>query len=265
MHPDHASTPVDLHAGKPPGSDAASVVFVTLHRCASTLFSSFVLRNARGLRHIDYLGYMYANEARPLPVIRDRGYVYGPIRLQDSGHPRESFVNALLDSSGFRKARQLYWVRDPRDILVSMYYSFGASHGISKVPDFRDYQLRERQRIGRLTLDEYVLEEAPRVNSKLLLMKSLLDAAADGLCLRYEDMVRDFDRWFADMAAFLPVDPEIRTTLLQQTRPRSVEQPDKHKRSGKIAGFRDKLPGATITRLNAILGGVLHDFGYSEE
>jgi len=265
MIPAHANALVDLHDGKPPGSHARSVVFVTLHRCASTLFSGYVLKNSRDLRHIDYLGYMYANENKPMPVIRESGYVYGSIRLQDRGHPREAFVEAIINSDGFRKARQLYWVRDPRDILVSMYYSFGGSHGISRVADFRNYQLRERERIGRLSLDEYVLAEAPNVNRKLVLMKSLLDGANEAICLRYEDMVRNFEEWFDDISRFLPVDREIRATLLQKTRPRNAEQLDKHRRSGKISGYREKLSGDTIAGLNRILGTALHDFGYSNE
>jgi hypothetical protein len=31
-----------------------SIYFLTLHKCASTLFSDFILKNIIGLRHIDY-------------------------------------------------------------------------------------------------------------------------------------------------------------------------------------------------------------------
>ncbi len=54
-------------------------------------------------------------------------------------------------------------IRDPRDILVSSYYSFGFSHGFSSVQKIKDIQKERRIIIQSKTIDEYALENSDRI------------------------------------------------------------------------------------------------------
>ena len=58
-----------------------SVYFYTFHKCASSLFSRYVLRNIEGLRHVDYAYQIYCGKKIREVVFHEKGFVYGPIRL----------------------------------------------------------------------------------------------------------------------------------------------------------------------------------------
>ena len=58
-----------------------SVFFYTFHKCASSLFSGYVLRNIEGLRNIDYASRLYQGREPKSIKFEKYGYIYGPIRL----------------------------------------------------------------------------------------------------------------------------------------------------------------------------------------
>lgn len=105
-----------------------TVYFYTFHKCASTLFNSYILKNIKGLQHVDYASQIYGGKKINKKLnFRDKGFVYGPIRL--SADPMSSVYRMLVaPTSGHEFIRDkiaIFVVRDPRDILVSAYYSFG--------------------------------------------------------------------------------------------------------------------------------------------
>ena len=58
-----------------------SVYFYTFAKCASTLFSSYVLKNIEGLRHVDYANQIYHGRDLKRVVFEEKGFIYGPIRI----------------------------------------------------------------------------------------------------------------------------------------------------------------------------------------
>jgi hypothetical protein len=59
-----------------------------------------------------------------------------------------------------RKGKPLFMIRDPRDKLISQYYSFGFTHGISSEPSIQTSQRAIRKKITTMSLDEYGLLNA---------------------------------------------------------------------------------------------------------
>jgi len=57
------------------------VYFYTPHKCASGLFSDYLLKNVKGLRLVDYSDHFYNGVPVDDPTFEERGFVYGPIRL----------------------------------------------------------------------------------------------------------------------------------------------------------------------------------------
>src|SRR5947209_5962028 len=131
-----------------------SVYVYTLHKCASGLFSDYLLKNVRRLRLIDYADQLY--NAAPLEAVtfEERGFVYGPIRLS-TGPPSlmySQLIEPVSKTEFVRDKRAMFVIRDPRDILVSAYYSFGYSHGFSEVKEIREQQQRLRELIRGKTI-----------------------------------------------------------------------------------------------------------------
>lgn len=244
--------------------EADSVYFYTLHKCASSLFSEFVLKHCNGMRHVDHLQPLYAGEAFRGLQIQAKAHVYGPLRLSnDVVQPYfETFIGELFSADFVRDKQALFLVRDPRDILVSMYYSFGFSHGFSRVPAIRALQERQRAAIESKTLDQYVLATASEMLANFHQTSELRQAAACSVLLRYEDMIDDWPRFAADLQRFLRFSPHTLQQIHARSRPQDHERLDSHRRSGRTGGFRSKLQPQTLTELDRLLGPVLTEYGY---
>jgi hypothetical protein len=108
-----------------------SVLFVTVHKTASTLFSKLVLSVIIGLKYCDYASIIYKNQESRSIDFNEKGYVYGPLRLSARGLVRERLIIPLLNQILIQKLQTIFWIREPRDVLISAFYSFGISHGFS--------------------------------------------------------------------------------------------------------------------------------------
>lgn len=258
-----ANDQIDLHELIPSGSSKQkSVVFISFHKCATSYFSNYVLNNVQGLNLIDFLKYLYDNKDNVKPCFKENGYVYGVLRLQNTGHPRYDFVNELLASNNFNNLKHLFWVRDPRDIIVSEYYSFKYTHGYSKIKEHKEYQDKRRNKMLEQSIDDYVLHMAPLVKDKFLKMQDLINNSSDYLLLKYEDMIVNFESFYHALSKFIPLNADFYEAFYQDTRPREQEKIDSHKRSGAFGEYASKLQPQTINILNEELSVVLDFFKY---
>jgi hypothetical protein len=242
-----------------------SVYFYTFHKCASTLFSKHVLSNSKGLRHVDYSRQIYKNHYPKKIDLNHKGYIYGPIRIQ--ARPKDWPVYKLLLEKAccleFVKGKTaVFFVRDPRDILVSQFYSFGFTHSISSNPVIKQGQITERKRIQNLDIDSYALEASTELREKFFLMYELSRNCERAVILKYEDMITNFDDFVASLTNFIKLDSKVIKKLYEESRPRSTEDLKSHKRSGKIANYKDKLSPSTIEKLNDSLSEILEIFNY---
>lgn len=254
-----------LHGNKELRSDKQSIAFISFHKCATSFFSSKVFKKLNSHTQIDYLQLMYSQENLYYPMIIEKGILYGVLRLQDEDHPRYDFVQNFLNQKKFHQLKHIFWIRDPRDILVSMYYSFGHSHGYAKNLNFRLYQEEQRNKIKAQSLDEFALKEAHNLNKKFLHMNRLVTQSSENILLRYEDMVLDFDNFFNELNEFLEIDKGFYNEFKRATRPNEIIQEDRHKRSGGVGGYKDFLKPETVNKINDILHDILLIFNYKIE
>lgn len=240
-----------------------SVYFYTFHKCASRLFSGYILKNIEGLRRMDYDNRIF-NGKKVNVTFEKYGFVYGPIRL--SVHPLSESYRRLIQPTcqpEFVKDKiALFMIRDPRDILVSIYYSFGFTHGFSPVPELRKLQEEERDLIQSGTIDDYALRSAPQIAENFHQLGRLLDACPRGVLLRYEDMIDNWDLFSKRLTQFISLSPEVLVEIYQQSRPREKEDKSAHHRSGKVGGFHEKFKPETVESLNQIFKSVFERFGY---
>jgi len=241
-----------------------SVVWITLHKCASQFFGDSVLPRVKGLSKIDYQWLHYENQPLPRIELQPYSHIYGPVRLLEPSHPSFSLTEELLKPRNLAQKRVIIMVRDPRDLLVSMYYSFGFSHPLSPHPEIGQYQQERRTRIQPLELDEYVRRTAPDLAARFERLEKVYGRikAKNRLLLTYEEMILDFDSFYQKLSLFLDLEAGVRNKLFNRTRPEKSEHPDQHKRDGAPGGFRKKLSGQTIEEIERILGKVLAAFGY---
>lgn len=243
-----------------------SVYFYTFHKCASTLFSSYVLKNINGLYHIDYSVQVFSGFKKTDRELnfKKRGFIYGPIRVSSdlSAPVGRSVIKPMIQPEFICDKIALFLVRDPRDILVSSYYSFGFTHSLSHVEEVREHQLEVRKRVKEKSLDEYVLSEADTQVKYFKKMYELSETCKRGTILRYEDMIHNFDEFADKLCQYVSIEDAVLEGLYQRSRPKQSEDRSSHRRSGQVGGFRDKLQEATIEAANKKMAGILTLFGY---
>lgn len=244
-----------------------SVFFYTFHKCASSLFARFVLPNVRGLRHENHAARIFRGELTDPGEIRfePRGFVYGPFRLSTpSGSRERQFLTDRCATEEFVRGRRcVLLVRDPRDILVSAYHSFGFTHPWSPDPGIRAQQQRRRAVISAQTVDEYALASAEELAGQYLHAHRLMRSGVRFTMIRYEDMIDSWSAFERGLREQLDFAPEVLAEIRARSRPREGEDAAAHKRSGKVGSHRAKLAPTTVAAINDIMHAALDAFGYA--
>lgn len=242
-----------------------SVFFYTLHKCASSLFGDFVLKAARGLEHVDYAAMLFSGAPVDRVAFEETGHLYGPIRASAVPETRvhRELVTPTVEPSFVRDRIALVLVRDPRDLLVSGYYSFGFTHPWSPVPELRAVQEARRADISAKSIDEYALDEAATTLGHFATLARVLDACRRATLLRYEDMLEEWPRFERGLTSVLEYSEDDLAELRRRATPPETEDPTAHRRQGRPGDHRRKLRPETIARLDRILAPTLAAFGYA--
>ena len=164
-----------------------------------------------------------------------------------------------------KQVRYLLQVRDPRDILVSEYYSLGWRH-TSK--NWSDEALRRREKIQSMSIDQFVLDEPHGKPPLLERYRPVMELGKrNNVCVvRYETLVTQFPNWLETVLELLELSNEkrLKQKLLiryqDEFRPDSDEQG--HKRNISPGDHRLKLAPETIAKLNERFRPLLQQLNY---
>ena len=243
-------------------SAAPSLFFFSFHKCASVLFSRFVLKRALGFEHVDYAGRMAIGEATPPFTFAPQGHLYGPLRLSAQGDVLDQIVLPALDAVRRDDLRACVMVRDPRDMIVSQF--FHNRDGQPLRPEHAGAAWKEEERAAtvQLGIDRYVPEKATRFLAGYERAVRLVADRPTTHVLRYEDMVDDWNAFQDQLQSVFDLAPESIRDLEQESRPNAVEQPGAHKRSGATGDHRRKLTPETVEALTERFRPFLEKFGY---
>ena len=186
-------------------------------------------------------------------IFRPWGYLYSVFGGMIAGLDLDPFLIVLM-------------VRDPRDVLVSEYFSMAFSH--QPPPDMAKYRqfMSLRQTAAAGGIDRYVLTNCERIRATYdRYARALLDRPNVHLT-RYETMVADFPKWLGDLIEFCVLridDTTMRQLLREGSRPSEGEDSNRHRRQVNPGEFRRKLTDETMAILNEELKDVLRIFNYS--
>ena len=164
-----------------------------------------------------------------------------------------------LGDGGFERDRFILHLRDPRDVLVSMFFSWSYSHpGVSDA--YRE-ELREKG------VNSFVRNNSSILKTKYeLYVRDFLPLPRTSL-LRYEDFVLDRPRWLEQFLAAAGIDDGLRRygRLAKKNPAEKVQAEDvnAHIRKATPGDYRVKLDIETISMLNDnwrdILGALNYD------
>jgi len=241
-------------------SNAPSIIVFSIHKSASTFLNILIrmLSDASGLIRIDpasYFAYNQEDVKKKLlskkvlnNLFRTKGFIYGPIRWN-------------IAIQNIEKYKILLILRDPRDVLVSYYYSMRYSHVV-----IHNDILQERELASKMTIDEYVLYV---VNEFLIVYRDYMKIfnLSNVKFIKYEDMINNPQQFLKDVQNFLNInlnEEDYQKCLRELTPNIGKEDVFKHKRSGKTKQFIEKLEKDTVKRLNTILHDVIEYYGFEK-
>lgn len=179
--------------------------------------------------------------------------------------PIRTFANEPGPFHDGLRVKRIFHVRDPRDILVSQYYSYGWRHCEE---GFDQGRIRQRETIRSMSIDEYVLNQKSVLQPLKLHYADLIHRQPYELrqVVRYEEMVLDFPRWLERvMQPFefhFPALVKKRFAIRFRNEFRPDDNPQSHKRSVVPGDYLVHLQPKTISQLNEILEPELRALNY---
>lgn len=252
----------------PPAPEMADRAFVVLgvRKSGSSMLNSMMERVVAALKlpFVDVAGTFFkagmpVSEWQDEPEVRRvfvPGVVYGGFR----NAPR-----CLHGMPLYRKSPKVLLVRDPRDALVSEYFSNAFSHSVPESGEARRRILAQRERARKIGVDEYVRSRIPAFKKTLGEYRL---AAGDSACrvFRYEDYITrkaDLLTEICDHFGWRPSAETLRAIAAEFDEFPTEENPEKFVRSVLPGDHKRKLTGPTIAMIERRMEETAAAFGYA--
>jgi len=158
-------------------------------------------------------------------------------------------------------------IRDPRDALVSAYYSYSKNHAIPQSPTKAAEFKLLRAKIIAQGIDGYVMEMSKNSQWRMQQYFNLQRSCSAVCILRYEDMIADFPTWLDKLLTHCQwkISPILRNQLISEAEKaghRKPENTESHRRQVSPGEHKRKLQDKTIKNLNEYLSEELQQLGY---
>jgi hypothetical protein len=157
-------------------------------------------------------------------------------------------------------------IRDPRDAIVSHYFSSKYSHSIPKMGVVKDSMEKLREELSDVTVLEYALKKNI-VNFFIVAHKQYFEYLPQNTTriYRYEDVIFYKREWVADMLDFLDIKlPKLKINEIADKYDQfpDIEKPEKFVRQVFPGNYKKHLSFEVINELNKKFSHILKRYGY---
>jgi hypothetical protein len=244
-----------------------SVFGFSLHKAGSTLLYNILRELSRfvGLTYYSIPDHLFqenvGNIHRPCDIdqpFRQIGFCYGGFR------EFPAFPVPFLDS-----ARIAFLVRDPLDMITSLYFSMRYSHSLpppSANAGDREELLSARSRLEHVDIDAFALESAYDYVRKFEgYIAQGFHWRTNVATYRYEDVIFKKRMWIDHLCSWFgwDVPSDFKDGVAAQFDiVVEGERPDQHIRQVKPGNHRSHLRKETIDAIHEVLAGPLRMYGY---
>jgi hypothetical protein len=172
----------------------------SMHKAGSTLLFNIIEKICKiiDLQYVSIMDEAFIKGFRSYDLSKDvskifftKGYFYGGFRV----FPFQFNIPTLAQS------KKIFLIRDPRDMLVSFYFSVVKSHLLPEKGKMRDQLMNKRDCASVMNIDEFVIDRSDKFCSWLIGYKKLL-AQDKTRVYRYEDIVYNKRSWAEDIIDF---------------------------------------------------------------
>jgi len=247
-----------------------SIIHYSFNRAATQYVKSILVDCARqvGLIPINLHGYAFNSDFPFLDQLSKEEMESYAYIFKDKGYLYSVFGGVIEGIPNLSKYKLILVTRDPRDILVSRYFSIVYSHqSPSRAGNkYNNFSL-ERIKAKNSTIDEYVLRESDRLLNTFTRYQSILTSKYDNVYVtKYEHMVSDFEEWLTKLLDYceLEISRNLFLRLIDNNNRKKPKKEDIHQhiRKGEPGDFVDKLLPETIQFLNKKFHSILNCYNY---
>ncbi len=197
-------------------------------------------------------------DCKALNALISDGYCYRGFR---------EYPGFLASNQLTNQRKKIWLIRDPRDVVVSAYFSFKQSHVIPKGGgELAAQRLAERAHVAELSLEEFVLDYAETFKATFQDYLDNLKFDSNLKIYRYEDIVFSKESWIQDIASFLDLKiSPARITRIAERNHQIPKQEDQFSHIRRVipGDHIEKLSAECIQKLNGIFEEILIRFDYS--
>lgn len=247
--------------------DISSVFFMSVHKSGSTLMNN-MMRTACGMLDYEFVdiqshffntGVSDADiPAETSKIFKPRGYVYSGFRY----FPHQYEIPCLNDCP------LIVLVRDPRDAVVSQYFSLSQSHPMpGKDADdklLRHMEAKRKETLGS-DINEFALREVGGFVKKIETYSEVMKTHPKARLFQYEEIIYMKKKWVMSMLNFLgwKMQPGQPMTLANRFNivPKQ-EDASKHIRQVHPQNYLSKLSPETINEINRKYSATLLRYNY---
>ncbi|HEY5238478.1 MAG TPA: sulfotransferase domain-containing protein [Rhizomicrobium sp.] len=262
--PETIKHPIEL---PPATSSAPSVMAFSFHKGGSTLLFNMLRRLSRNVGFTFYSidDKLFADNVSAMRRPTDIGDIFNPTGYCFGGFRRfPIYPIPLLDT-----ARTVFLIRDPRDMITSLYFSLLKSHRLPAATEgegAREEMLATRARLEQMDMDTFANERLPGY------VKEFEGYAAQGFhwrpnvaTYRYEDVIFRKREWIADICDWFGWSPPPKVVdkiLGDVDVVPDAERPDEHIRQVSPGNYKKHLGEGTVEHINGVLGEYMRLYGY---
>jgi hypothetical protein len=231
---------------------------------AGSVFVDQVLRQlalSAGMEHVDLAFQAFQTGASEHLYCVDHANVLSRSRCY-FGPFRGPYIRKMR---GLERLRLVAQVRDPRDCIVSLYYSLKYSHPAPALGPARETYERNMDYIESANLDNFVRRQARQYAVRMQVLQTVLRRTQKNLLLHYESMVSAPLEWLSLLCTFLQVDlpPRLADWVSREMCTKDLlEDVSRHKRQVLPGDFRRKLSVSMQDELTSMLRPHLDAFDY---
>lgn len=244
-----------------------SIFAFSLHKAGSTLLNNLLdeYLQSIGILTVDYSRFSVQNGQDAIfldptsqnDLLKAEGYCYTGWRT----------YAPILDGFDFKNIKSVLLVRDPRDRLVSQFFSFGRSHALPEHGASLDIFNASRETANRLSIQEYALNQAEWITTNWHDYHAHLNPLTTRV-YRYEDVIFRKHEWLVDMVNYfcIPLDMNIIEKVVSTNNviPKHENQ-DLHIRQVYPGNYVNYLDDDTLETLNVLFGYFLEKYSYSNQ
>jgi hypothetical protein len=252
-----------------PDSASKDAFFIFgLHKCGSSLMNKVFVDVCRSVR-IPSISIPEVAFKQGIPtklwetnddinsVIQD-GYCYRGFRHYPVFLEKNKLIN---------ERKKILLVRDPRDAIVSAYFSFAKSHRLPESGQLLEDMVKSRQVLQSIAIEDYALSRASQVKDAFNRYNQYFTKDSLLKVYRYEDIIFNKFEWIKSMLDFLNLsleDNKIKEIAQKHDIIPSNEDVEQHIRKAKPGDHKEKLSSECISKLNEILSDILERYDYQD-